>query len=72
MMMRAGRPGLRVLDLALDQRLEALPQPDRRDQQRVVGALVRVAGQEVEHLGDVVDDRLVGGEQPEVGVDLRR
>ena len=52
----ARRPaGLGVLDLALDQRAEALAQADRRHQQRVVRAAVRIAGQRVEHLGDVVE-----------------
>ena len=68
----ARRPsGLGVLHLALDQRAEALAQSHRRDQQRVVGAAVRIAGQRIEHFGDVVEHRFVGGEQPEVGVDLR-
>ena len=61
-----------MLDLARDQLGEALPQADRRHQQLVVVRLPRVAGQEVEHLGHVVEHARIGGEQPEVGVDLRR
>ena len=51
---------------------EALAQGERRDEQLAEVRGPPEAGEVVEEIGDVVRDRLVGGEQPEVLVDARR
>ncbi len=45
---------------------------ERSDEQLPVAPRTRVAGERVEHLGDVRADRWIAREQPEVGVDPRR
>ena len=61
-----------VLGLAVDQLGEPVAQLHRRDEQRLELALIRVAGQIVEDVRDVRHDVGIGGEQTQVGVDLRR
>ena len=64
--------GTLVLDLALDHLQEPALHVHRRHQQLVVVAFQRSAGQVVEQLDDVVRDRRVAGEQPQVGVEPGR
>ena len=59
------------LDRPLDLVEQALGEVVRRDQRLAVALRARVAGQVVEHLGDVGADVGVGGEDPEVGVQAR-
>ena len=70
--MRAGLRAAGVLGLALDQLGEPIAQLHRCDEQAAELPLIRVAGQVVEDVRDVGDDVRIGGEQPEVRVDLRR
>src|SRR5215208_2638376 len=63
-----GRVGL---DRPIDLTDNPLLQVEGRDQDLAVAARARVAGQVVEHLGDVVADLLAGREEAEVGVDAR-
>ena len=62
---------LGVLDLPLDQLLEALPELHGRDDHRPELLLIGVAGQVVEDVGDVIDDVRIRGEETEVRVHLR-
>jgi hypothetical protein len=59
-------------DLALDQRRQARPQAEGRDEQLAVVSLPRVAGQKVEQVRGVGADRRVTAQQPQIGVDPRR
>src|SRR5499426_958277 len=67
-----GASGLEVGDFAADHLGDRFAQVDRRDQQLAVALLTRVSGQVVEQLRNVFAEILVGGEEPEVGVDARR
>src|SRR5262245_46970373 len=67
-----GPAGLDVRDFAADHLGDRFAQVDRRDQQLAVLLLTRVSGQVVEQLRNVFAEILVGGEEPEVGVDARR
>ena len=60
-----------MLDLAFEQCFEAVAQVDRPDEELLVVAGAREAGEEVEELGRVLADDLVAGEQVEVGVEAR-
>ena len=51
---------------------DAVAHRRRRDQHLAVLGRAAVAGEEVEHLGDVGADPLVGGEEAEVGVEAGR
>ena len=57
------------LDRALDLLEDAVAHRRRRDQHLAVLGRAAVAGEEVEHLGDVGADLRVGGEEAEVGVE---
>src|SRR5262247_581695 len=67
-----GPPGLEVRDFSADHLGDRFAQVDRRDQQLAVLLLTRVSGQVVEQLRNVFAEILVGGEEPEIGVDARR
>ncbi len=68
----AGGPaGAGVRDLAVDQLEQLFLQSDRRDRQAFGAARLDVAGDEVEQLGRVPPERLIGGEVAEVGIDPR-
>ena len=71
-MSRAGRPAPRVVRLAPDALDQAVAQVGGRHQQVVEAARLRVAGEHVEQLGEVLADGLAAGEEPEVRVDAGR
>ena len=64
-------PARRGVATAADLLDEPLPQRDRRDEHLAELLRPPEAGQEVEQVGDVRADLLVGGEQPEVLVQAR-
>ena len=68
---RAGLPVLVCGDRALDLGDDPVAQEVRGDEHLAVAARPRVAGEEVEHVGDVGADLLVAREQAEVGVQAR-
>ena len=63
---------LGVLGLPVDQLFQLLPQPRRRHHQAAVLGLVRVAGQEIEHVRGVADDVGIRRDQADVRVHPRR
>src|SRR5262245_27181839 len=67
-----GASGLEVRNFAADHLGDRFAQVDRSDQQLAVLLLARVPGQVVEQLRNVFAEILVGGEEPDVGVDARR
>ena len=58
-----------TLDLVTDHVHQALPQSNRGDQQRAVGGLATVGGEEVEEIHHIGGDVGAAGKQPQVGVD---
>ena len=60
-----------MLDLALDQRRQAIAKRHGRDNQLAVACLLRISGEVVEQLRRIGGDPRIRGEQPEIRIHLR-